>query len=148
MTPLMNALSCLLALCSAVFLWENRKSVLKESISIAVFLVLAEVYMYFSGNLADVTMEHYPLRMLALCLCFSATGLPQKRRRYLVLFQLLWLWVELFGGIALFYRGFDIPWTRILAIAGLAFGSTFLSRITREMEFCLMVYWIAIWVFF
>ena len=34
------------------------------------------------------------------------------------------------------------------AIAGLALGSTFLSRISREMEFCLMVLWLAVWVFF
>ena len=96
----------------------------------------------------DPALEHYPFRMLALCLCLSTASLPLYRRRYLVLAQVLWLWIELFGGIALYYRGFDVAWTRIAAVAGLAFGSTFLSRISREMEFCLMVLWLAVWVFF
>ena len=38
--------------------------------------------------------------------------------------------------------------TRIIAIAVSVFGSTFLSRISQGMEFALMAYWIAVWVFF
>ena len=102
----------------------------------------------FDARLVDPTLEHYPFRMMALCLCLSTTSLTLYRRRYLVLAQALWFWVELFGGIALFYRGFDIAWMRILAILGMTFCSTFLSRISKEMEFCLMVFWIAVWVFF
>jgi hypothetical protein len=41
-----------------------------------------------------------------------------------------------------------MPWTRLLAIAVSVFGSTFLSRISQGMEFALMAYWIAVWVFF
>ena len=93
-------------------------------------------------------MEHYPFRMLALCLCLSTTSLPLYRRRYLVLAQSLWCWIELFGGIALYYRGIDIAWTRILAVLGMTLCSTFLSKISKEMEFCLMVFWLAVWVFF
>ena len=44
--------------------------------------------------------------------------------------------------------GVDMPWTRLLAIAVSVFGSTFLSRISQGMEFALMAYWIAVWVFF
>ncbi|WP_407442894.1 hypothetical protein [Fibrobacter sp.] len=148
MTPLMNALACLLALASARFLWRDKVSMLKESLILLGFLLISCFYTYFAADMSLVQMEHYPFRMLALFLCFSTTELPRKRRRYLVLAQTAWLWVEFFAGISLFYRGLDMPWIRITAIAGIAFGSSFLSRINREMEFCLMVFWIAIWVFF
>ena len=43
---------------------------------------------------------------------------------------------------------FDIAWTRILALLSMSLCSTFLSKISKEMEFCLMVFWLAVWVFF
>ncbi|MCQ2055185.1 MAG: hypothetical protein MJY82_07840 [Fibrobacter sp.] len=148
MTPLIHALACLLVLGLASFLWRGKITLLKESLLILAFFLLSVLFTILAGDLRDPNMELYPFRMLALCLCFSATTLHSKRRRYLVLAQVFWLWVELFGSLALFYRGFDVPWLRLVAIGGIAFGSSFLSRINREMEFCLMVFWIAVWTFF
>jgi len=152
MTPLMNALACLLSVGFAMFLWHRSKDgrlhILRECSLLTGFLLVAGTYTFFAGDMMDPSMEHYPFRMLGLCLCCSTAGLPIKRRRYLVLAQVFWLWVELFGGISLFYHGVDVPWTRVAAIACMAVCSTFLSRISREMEFCLMVFWIAVWIFF
>ena len=148
MTPLANSLSCLIALGCASFLWRKGSSPYRNGALLAGFLVLFSVFTYFAGETIDPTLEHYPFRMLALCLCLSTTSLPLYRRRYLVLAQSLWCWIELFGGIALYYRGIDIVWTRILAILSMTLCSTFLSKISKEMEFCLMVFWLAVWVFF
>ena len=65
-----------------------------------------------------------------------------------MLAQILWLWVEFFGGLTFVYRGLDMPWTRVIAIGSGALGGVFFSHISRETEFMLMVYWIAIWMFF
>ncbi|MCQ2089146.1 MAG: hypothetical protein MJY93_02745 [Fibrobacter sp.] len=152
MTPLLNAVVCLLSLGCAMFLWRERSSLYKNSLLIIGFLVLNMVYTYFGAEVATPSeaalLESYPFKMLGLCLCFSTTALQHKRRRYLVIAQVFWLWIEVFGGISLYYRGIDISLIRIAAIGGIAFLSSRLSRITREMEFCLMVFWIAIWVFF
>ena len=153
MNPLVNALACLIALGCASFLWKNGSSPYRNGALLAGSLLLFSVFTYFGGEMfdarvADPMLEHYPFRMMALSLCFSTTSLALYRRRYLVLAQALWLWIELFGGIVLFYRGFDIAWMRILAILGMTLCSTFLSKISKEMEFCLMVFWIAVWVFF
>ena len=104
MTPLLNAFACLLALGCALFLWREKSSPYRNGALLAGFLLLFGVFTYFGGadSLAtDPSLEHYPFRMLALCLCFSTTSLTLYRRRYLVLAQVLWLWIELFGGIAL-----------------------------------------------
>ena len=149
MTALANSLSCLIALGCAMFLWRKGSSPYRNGALLAGFLVLFSLFTYLAGDIsADPTLEHYPFRMLALCLCLSTTSLPLYRRRYLVLSQSLWCWIELFGGIALYYRGIDIAWTRILAVLGMTLCSTFLSKISKEMEFCLMVFWLAVWVFF
>ena len=149
MTALANSLSCLIALGCASFLWRKGSSPYRNGALLAGFLVLFSLFTYFAGDISvDPTLEHYPFRMLALCLCLSTTSLPLYRRRYLVLAQSLWCCIELFGGIALYYRGIDIAWTRILAVLGMTLCSTFLSKISKEMEFCLMVFWLAVWVFF
>ena len=153
MTPLVNALACLVALAFASLLWKPKASFYRNAELLAGFMLLACVFTYLGCESYDLKnfdpqLEYYPIRMLTLCLCLSTTSLPIYRRRYLVLAQGLWCWVELFGGIALYYRGYDIAWLRIAALAGITFGSTFLSRISKEMEFCLMVFWLAIWVFF
>ena len=149
MTALANSLSCLIALGCASFLWRKGSSPYRNGALLAGFLVLFCLFTYFAGDISvDPTLEHYPFRMLALCLCLSTTSLSLYRRRYLVLAQALWCWIELFGGIALYYRGFDIAWTRILALLSMSLCSTFLSKISKEMEFCLMVFWLAGWVFF
>lgn len=151
MTPFVNALACLVALGCASFLWRKGSSPYRNGALIAGFLLLFSLFAYFGGvdpKAFDPEMESYPFRMLALCLCLSTTSLPFYRRRYLVLAQSLWLWIELFGGISLYYRGIDIAWTRIVALLCMTLCSTFLSKISREMEFCLMVLWLAIWVFF
>lgn len=148
MIPLMNAFACLLALAVTVFYWRSPLRIFKETAIIVGSLALFCVYSYFAGDMTDPQMQHYPFRMLALALCFSTTALPNKRRRYLLIAEVMWLWIEFFGGIALYYQGVDMPWTRILALSVSVLGSTFLSRISHEMEFALMAYWIAVWVFF
>ena len=151
MTPLANALSCLIALGCASFLWRKGSSPYRNGALLAGFLVLFSLFTYLAqadSRIVDPTLEHYPFRMLALCLCLSTTSLPFYRRRYLVLAQSLWCWIELFASISLYYRGLDIAWTRILALLCMIFCSTFLSKISKEMEFCLMVLWLAVWVFF
>lgn len=148
MTPFMNAVACLLALAVAQFFWRRPIRLFKEAFSIIVALALFCTYTFFAGDMGEPAMESYPFRMISLALCFSTTALPNKRRRYLVMAQVLWFWVEFFGAISLYYHGVDFPWTRIIAIGGVCFCSTFLSRISYEMEFALMAYWIAIWVFF
>ena len=153
MTPLVNALACLVALGVASLLWKPKSSFYRNAGLLAGFMLFACLFTYLGRETLDFRnfdpqLEHYPFRMLALCLCLSTTSLQIYRRRYLVLAQALWCWVELFGGIALYYRGLDVAWVRIIALAGITLGSTFLSRISKEMEFCLMVFWLAIWVFF
>lgn len=151
MTIVANALACVFTLGCASFLWRKNSGFYQNGIILAIVLLLFCLFSFLGmEDFGEPTIngELYPFRMLALCLCFSTTSLSKYRRRYLVLAQALWCWIELFGSIALFYRGMDIAWTRILALAGMTFCSTFLSRISREMEFCLMVFWIAIWIFF
>ena len=148
MTPFMNAVACLLALGVAQFFWRRPIRLFKEAFVLVFALALFCVYAYFAGETSDPSMESFPFRMLSLALCFSTTALPNKRRRYLLMAQVMWLWIEIFGGISLFYRGVEMPWTRIIAISVSVFGSTFLSRISQGMEFALMAYWIAVWVFF
>jgi len=148
MTPLMSSLACVMALAQAFFLWRGKISLLKEGLLLFGFFVISCVFTLLVGSPNDQQIEHYPLQMLALCLCFSTTSLPRYRRRYLVMAQALWFWVVLFGGISLAYRGIEFPWARALAILALCCCSTLLSRISKEMEFCLMVFWIAIWILF
>lgn len=143
MTPLQNALGCLLALGAAYYLWRPSASLFKNAALLAGALALFVGYSYGIGD-----EEFYPFRMFALCLCFSTTSLRKDRRRFLCLAQIFWFWIEFFGSLSLYYRGFDFAWTRLIAIAGLAFCSAFLSRISKGMEFCLMVFWIAVWIFF
>lgn len=151
MTTLANALACVLALAVASFLWKKNSGFTRNAVFLSVALLLFCLFCFLGMDklgVADMSGELYPFRMMALCLCFSTTALPKYRRRYLVLAQSFWCWIEFFGGISLYYRGVDVAWMRIAALAGMAFCSTFLSRISREMEFCLMVFWIAIWIFF
>lgn len=149
MTTLPNALACVFILGCATFLWRKNSGFYKNGLLLAFALLLFCLFSFFAfdGSLGPAG-EMYPFRMMGLCLCFSTTSLPKYRRRYLVLAQGLWCWIELFGGISLYYRGMDAAWTRIIALVGMTFCSTLLSRISREMEFCLMVFWIAIWIFF
>lgn len=148
MTPLMNALACLLSLASAAFFWRAPLRLFKETLVILAALLVFGLFSFLAGDMTQPQMESYPFRMLALALCFSTTSLPNKRRRYLLLAQVLWLWIEFFGGISLAYRGFEMPWTRVLALSVGAVGGSMLSRIGHEMEFALMAFWIAVWVFF
>jgi len=151
MTTLANALACIITLGCANFLWKKNSGFYRNAVILATAFLLFVVYTFFAVDSLDVSSavgELYPFRMFALCLCFSASALPKYRRRYLVLAQALWCWIELFGGISLYYRGVDVAWIRVMALAGMTLCSTFLSKISREMEFCLMVFWIAIWMFF
>jgi len=151
MTAIANALACIFTLGCANFLWKKGSGFYRNAAILALSLLLFSLYTFFAvedlGS-ASAAGELYPFRMFALSLCFSASALPKYRRRYLVLAQGLWCWIEVFGGISLYYRGIDVAWIRIVALMGMTICSTFLSKISREMEFCLMVFWIAIWVFF
>ncbi len=148
MDAVLNSLCCLMALGSSMFLWRPPRSVFKEGALISLYLVLFMAFSFLTMEGSDATLEYLPLRMLALCICFSVTSIQNHKTRYLVMAQVLWLWVEFFGGVSLVYRGLDMPWTRVVAIGSCAAGSVFMTRISREMEFILMVYWIAIWMFF
>ncbi|MCF0224871.1 MAG: hypothetical protein HUK20_11440 [Fibrobacter sp.] len=152
MTPLFNALACLLTLACAQFFWRKQSSLLYNAIWMVGSLALFCLFSYLANDLENgrmaLSVENYPFRMLAIALCFSTTTLRLNRRRYLVLAQSFWLWIEIFGAISLAYRGVDPLWVRVAAILGLAALSNNLQRISKEMEFCLMVYWIAIWIFF
>lgn len=143
MIPLLNSLGCLLALGCAYYLWRPGSGLYRNGGVLAISLLLFVVYAAAAGD-----GEYYPFRLLALCLCFSTTSLKKSRRAYVLLAQAFWLWIELFGNISLYYRGEEFAWTRIVAILGLALCSSFLSKISKEMEFCLMVFWIAVWIFF
>ena len=88
MTALANSLSCLIALGCASFLWRKGSSPYRNGALLAGFLVLFSVFTYLAGDIyVDQSLEHYPFRMLALCLCLSTTSLSLYRRRYLVLAQ-------------------------------------------------------------
>ena len=143
MTPLQNALGCLLALGCAYFFWKPKARLFGNAGILSLALVLFVIYSYALGD-----VEFYPFRLFAISLCFSTISLRKNRRRFIFLAQLFWLWIELFGNISLYYRGGEFAWTRLVAVGGLALCGTFLSRISREMEFCLMVFWIAVWIFF
>jgi hypothetical protein len=66
----------------------------------------------------------------------------------MVLAQTFWLWVELLGNISLYQGGEEAPWIRLAAIAEIALGCCFMARISREIEFGLIVLWMAVWMFF
>lgn len=148
MDAILNALSCLMALGTSMFLWRRPTSVYKETGVMVLSLCIFVLFSYFTVDSSEATLEYMPFRMLALCLCFSTTSLTSHKSRYMVLALVLWLWVEFFGGLTFVYRGLEMPWTRVVAIGSGAVGAAFLSHISREMEFMLMVYWIAIWMFF
>ena len=148
MDAILNALSCLMALGTSMFLWRKPTSVYKETGVMALSLCIFVLFSYFTVDSSEPALEYMPFRMLALSLCFSPTSLTSHKSRYMVLALVLWLWVEFFGGLTFVYRGLEMPWTRVIAIGTGAVGSAFLSHISREMEFMLMVYWIAIWMFF
>ena len=148
MEAILNALSCLMALGTSMFLWRKPLNIYKETGMLVLFLVIFILFSYFTAEPFDASMEYMPFRMLALCLCFSTTSLTSHKTRYLVLAQVLWLWVEFFGGLTFVYRGLEMPWTRVIAIGSGSLGGVFLTHIGREVEFMLMVYWIAIWMFF
>lgn len=154
MSPFVNALACLLALGCATFVWRRGSSLFVNAGLLIGFFALFCLFAYFGCDFtnadfkAAANLESYPCRMLALCLCVSTTSLLHYRRRYLVLAQLFWLCTELFSGLSLVAYGYGMVWTRVAALACMAFCSSFLSKISREMEFCLMVFWIAIWIFF
>ena len=148
MDAVLNALSCLMALGASMFFWHRPLKVYKEGAILSIFLGLFILFSYFTLEPSDADLEYMPFRMLALSVCFSTTSLRHYKIRYLVLAQVLWLWVEFFGGLTFVYRGLEMPWLRVVAIGAGALGGAFLSHISREIEFLLMVYWIAIWMFF
>ena len=106
------------------------------------------LYTAYVGNLAIPTLENYPFRMVALTFCVFTTRLRENRRRFMVLAQTFWLWVELVGCVSLLQAGEETPWIRLAAIAEIALGCCFMAKISREIEFGLIVLWMAVWMFF
>jgi len=147
MSMFANAVACLLCLVFAAFLWKIKGM---YRITFVMFLIVmtSSLYTAFAGNLANPMLENYPFRMVALTFCVFTTGLRDNRRRFMVLAQTFWLWVELLGNISLYQGGEEAPWIRLAAIAEIALGCCFMARISREIEFGLIVLWMAVWMFF
>jgi len=147
MSMFANAVACLLCLIFAALIWKIKGMF---RITLVLFLIVLSncLYTAFAGNIAFPVLEVYPFRMLALTLCIFTTGLRENRRRFMVLAQTFWLWVELLGCISLYQMGEEAPWLRLAAIAGIAFGCMFMARISKEIEFGLIVLWMAVWMFF
>lgn len=147
MSMFANAVACLLCLIFAAFLWK-MKGMLRITLVMLLIVLTCCLYTAFAGNLLNPALENYPFRMLALALCVFTTGLRENRRRFMVLAQTFWLWVELVGNVSLFQAGTEAPWIRLAAIAEIALGCSFMARISREIEFGLIVLWMAVWMFF
>ena len=147
MSMFANAVACLLCLVFAAFLWKIKGMF---CITLVMFLIVMTSCLYtaFVGDFGDPILENYPFRMVALALCVFTTGLRENRRRFMVLAQTFWLWVELVGNASLYQMGAEAPWIRLAAIAGIALGCSFMARISREIEFGLIVLWMAVWMFF
>ena len=144
MSTFANAVACLLCLIFAAFLWK-MKGMLRVTLVMFFVVMISCLYTAFAGDLAVSAMENYPFRMVALTFCVFTTGLRENRRRFMVLAQTFWLWVELVGNVSLSQAGLEAPWIRL---AGIALGCSFMARISREIEFGLIVLWMAVWMFF
>ena len=142
-----NAVACLLCLFFSAFLW-NQKGMLRVTLVMFFVVMTSCLYTAFVGNLAIPTLESYPFRMFALTMCVFTTGLRENRRRFMVLAQTFWLWVELVSNLSLMQTGADAPWLRLAAIAEIGLGCCFMVRISKGIEFGLIVLWMAVWMFF
>jgi len=147
MSVFANAVACLLCLIFVAFLWK-MKGMLRITLVMFLIVMTSCLYTAIAGNLAIPTLENYPFRMVALTFCVFTTGLRENRRRFMVLAQTFWLWVELVGNVSLYQVGEEAPWIRLAAIAEIALGCSFMARISKEIEFGLIVLWMAVWMFF
>lgn len=147
MSVFANAVACLLSLIFVAFLWK-MKGMLRITLVMFLIVMTSCLYTAFAGSLAIPTLENYPFRMVALTFCVFTTGLRENRRRFMVLAQTFWLWVELVGNVSLYQVGEEAPWIRLAAIAEIALGCSFMTRISKEIEFGLIVLWMAVWMFF
>ena len=147
MSMFANAVACLLCLIFAFVLWM-QKGMLCITLMMLVAVMTSCLYTALEGNLSIPTMENYPFRMVALTFCVYTTRLRENRRLFMVLAQTFWLWVELVGNVSLFLTGEEAPWIRLAAIAEIALGCCFMVKISREIEFGLIVLWMAVWMFF
>ena len=142
-----NAVACLLCLFFSAFLW-NQKGMLRVTLVMFFVVMTSCLYTAFVGNLAIPTLESYPFRMFALTMCVFTTALRENRRRFMVLAQTFWLWVELVSNLSLMQTGAEAPWLRLAAIAEIGLGCCFMVRISKGIEFGLIVLWMAVWMFF
>lgn len=147
MSMFANAVACLLCLIFAFVLWM-QKGMLRITLMMLVAVMTSCLYTALEGNLSIPTMENYPFRMVALTFCVYTTRLRENRRLFMVLAQTFWLWVELVGNVSLFLTGEEAPWIRLAAIAEIALGCCFMVKISREIEFGLIVLWMGVWMFF
>ena len=126
MSMFANAVACLLSLFFAAFLWK-QKGIFRISLMMFVIVMTCCLYTAFAGNLVIPTLENYPFRMVAFTFCVFTTGLRENRRRFMVLAQAFWLWVELVGNVSLYQMGGEAPWIRLAAIAEIGFGCCFMT---------------------
>ena len=147
MSMFANAMACLLCLTFAFILWKV-KGLVGFALMMFFSVMTCVLYTSFVGNLLLPELQCYPFRMVALTFCVYTTGLQENRRRYMVLAQTFWLWVELLGAVSLLQAGEVAPWFRLAAIASIGLGCCFMARISREIEFGLIVLWMAVWMFF
>lgn len=142
-----NAVACLLCLIFAFNLCRIR-GIFRTALMMLLVVMTSCAYTALVGNLDNPALENYPFRMVALTFCVFTTELRENRRRFMVLAQAFWLWVELVGAVSLYQTGEPAPWLRLVAITGIGLGCCFMVRIPREIEFGLIVLWMAVWMFF
>ena len=142
-----NAVACLLCLLFAFNLCRVR-GIFHIALMIFIVVMTSGVYTLFAGNFSNPALEYYPIRMVALTFCVFTTELRENRRRFMVLAQAFWLWIELVGAVSLYQMGLEAPWLRLAAIAEIGLGCCFMVHISKEIEFGLIVLWMAVWMFF
>ena len=142
-----NLFACLLSLVVSLFLWKHPYRLFRESSVLLLSLALFMVYSYFALGVESPVAESYPFRMLAVCICFSVLSVPEKRERNVFLAQMLWLWIEFFGGLSLAYRGFEMSWIRMSAILAGVLLSPLSAKKNREVNFLYAFLWSCVWIF-
>jgi hypothetical protein len=148
MTPLINALACLLALLPASFLWTSPRSIARYGVSQALILLCFMLFTFFTGDMEDPMMEFYPLKMWAFCLCVSTLTLTKKRTFFMTLAQGLWFWIVFFGSLSLAYRGEPVNNLSMILLFFGMIGVQFFKQNPKEISLGILIYWVGIWMLF
>ena len=148
MTPLMNALACLLAVLPASFLWASPRSIARHGVSLALLLLSFMLFTFFTGDMEDPMMEFYPLKMGAFCLCVSTLTLTKKKIFFMTLAQGLWLWILFFGSLSLAYRGETVHNLSMILLFFGIIGVQFFKKNPKDISLVILIYWVGIWMLF